>query len=89
MLTEHFEMPLLMEHTAFMHQWLLMLSSGPTAMENKAHSNLKDIKFGRHLFMKQFVPLLNLLGSHLKPMIIHQLMTSLMMHLLFLVKVVL
>ena len=29
-------------------QMLLMLSSGTTAMENKAHSKLKDIKFGRH-----------------------------------------
>jgi hypothetical protein len=58
-------------------------------MENKSHSELKGVKFGRHLFTKQFVPLLKLQGSCLKQMIIHLLMISLMMHLLFLVKVVL
>jgi len=37
MLTGYFQMLLLMEHTAFMHQFLLMLNSGSTAMENKGH----------------------------------------------------
>jgi hypothetical protein len=58
MLTSYIRMLLLMEHTAFMHQFLLMLNSGPTAMENKGHSKLKGVKFGRHLFMKQFVLML-------------------------------
>ena len=88
MLTDVFQLLLLMEHTAFMHEFLLMLNSGPTAIENKGHSKLKGVKFGRHLFMKQFVPLLKPQESCLKQMIIHKLMISLMMHLLFWVKVV-
>jgi hypothetical protein len=84
MLTSYFKMLFLMMHRASMHQFLLMLNSEPTAMENKGHSKLKGIKYGRHLFMKQFIPLLKLQESCLKQMIIHQWMISLMMHLLFL-----
>jgi hypothetical protein len=53
----------------------------PKAAENNGHLNLKDFKCGRHLFTKQFISLLKLLGSCLTQIIIHQLMISLVMHL--------